>query len=1188
MRKVALFVGIDHYKDTAASQLEGAANDAERLFSTFTAAGFETELLTDRHLKQSGVINEFLQSLTSNLGAGDLFVFYFAGHGKTVPIWGPTGRLPDQQVCVLPHADIHALEAGVIGDGVLPHDLVEKQTSKGGLQRLFVFDACRDFLRAPHARGGGVQESGFAGEGATRNLVTAAGKKGRAGLTVLNSCKNGNLAREIKGRRRGLFSAALESLLKESLKNRNRLAVDGNLLSALTERMRTLADAAGLDPAGQEPDLESVKGQGPLCLYEPESDPGAALRREKLIKLREEFERHLREGRLDEPRRDCAQSTLDRLDEHLDKPAIQALEARLASAVDERRVAAEKQRQEAEGLAADRQRAATAFEAAVAAGTAQAWQDFLREFEGAAGVDAAWLAQARNWLEEEQRRAAEEAARLKDLQEQVASIAAARAAASREAYLGYLERWPQGEYAAEARAALDLIDRDDAAYEAAKRAATEPALEAYLLEFDPGRHGLQARQQLAELRDEALWRGALEGGGIEDFERYEAHAPLKLHLTECRAKLVALRTEREVEVAAAAELERTRKQRAEQRALDDALWAKARASGLFEDYEAYRDNGPLQQHEAECREEMLRLRRERDEEQEWSRLRAEGTEEELRQFLQLRGDSRFAGAARERLEALVAERVRLERKRELRTEFEQCLRDGRLDDADRRCARDVLADLGDVLHAATIAEMQARLTAALDERRAADERERARQQAATAYQAALESNTVEAWESFSSKYAAHATDVEVRKLLAEARRRREAVRNRAAAEAARRQDRHDQAAAVAVARAAATREAWAEYLRRWPKGEYAEEARTALARMESDDEAYAAARAAGTVEAMEAYLRDFEPCRHEAEAKSLLATWRTTAAEETAWQRALAENSAKAYRAYLDGFPHGPNAPLAKEQLAQIETKTIDPAVNGEPESDKGRKPRWLGFAAFVAVTGVALAVGFSLTRPQPIFRMPDPPNGSDRPPQEEVAPPPAPTLDRAGYLSLRPQMVGWLRSVEIDGANKSTAPVGFDDWFAKAQGLAKAGDALAALDVARREAMADNRRAALGWYFNSWVRASPDLAPLKAAGESTSAISQYVTGLLIEELRRNRDGWRSFADTLSKAPVLAMPGDVWLGLIAECANDGAGVEAARAAYERVLTHRAPTKDESEDYFVANYATPRLSLLKQGKSCRNS
>ncbi len=84
--------------------------------------------------------------------------------------------------------------------------------------------------------------------------------------------------------------------------------------------------------------------------------------------------------------------------------------------------------------------------------------------------------------------------------------------------------------------------------------------------------------------------------------------------------------------------------------------------------------------------------------------------------------------------------------------------------------------------------------------------------------------------------------------------------------------------------------------------------------------AYQEARAADTVAAYRAYLRDFPAGTHAAEARARLQWW----LEEDDWQRAARLGTPEAFQRYLGAHPDGRHATEARQRLAAL-------VASGEP-----------------------------------------------------------------------------------------------------------------------------------------------------------------------------------------------------------------------------------------------------------------
>ena len=81
MRRVALFIGVDEYQDSMINDLNCAVSDAQITAGIFQKRGFEIHRLTN-HEANKCVVAAKVNELCKTLDNGDMFVFYFAGHGN--------------------------------------------------------------------------------------------------------------------------------------------------------------------------------------------------------------------------------------------------------------------------------------------------------------------------------------------------------------------------------------------------------------------------------------------------------------------------------------------------------------------------------------------------------------------------------------------------------------------------------------------------------------------------------------------------------------------------------------------------------------------------------------------------------------------------------------------------------------------------------------------------------------------------------------------------------------------------------------------------------------------------------------------------------------------------------------------------------------------------------------------------
>ena len=110
MKKIGLFIGVDHYDDDAIPDLKCAAHDARELAGMFKHRfGYETEVLTHEELARGRRVNTELRRIRQRLEKDDVFIFFFAGHGKTVS--DHMGK--SDQLFLLPDVSGAALGSGI-------------------------------------------------------------------------------------------------------------------------------------------------------------------------------------------------------------------------------------------------------------------------------------------------------------------------------------------------------------------------------------------------------------------------------------------------------------------------------------------------------------------------------------------------------------------------------------------------------------------------------------------------------------------------------------------------------------------------------------------------------------------------------------------------------------------------------------------------------------------------------------------------------------------------------------------------------------------------------------------------------------------------------------------------------------------------------------------------------------------
>ncbi|MFN6977123.1 MAG: peptidoglycan-binding protein, partial [Gemmobacter sp.] len=123
-----------------------------------------------------------------------------------------------------------------------------------------------------------------------------------------------------------------------------------------------------------------------------------------------------------------------------------------------------------------------------------------------------------------------------------------------------------------------------------------------------------------------------------------------------------------------------------------------------------------------------------------------------------------------------------------------------------------------------------------------------------------------------------------------------------------------------------TQAAYRAYLDAWPRGAYAAEARNRIAALSgsaADRAAWADAQRANTIPAYRAYLSTWPRGTFAAEARARIEALQAegTNADRTAWERALAANTVAGYRGYLSAFPRGTFAAEARARIEALQAE---------------------------------------------------------------------------------------------------------------------------------------------------------------------------------------------------------------------------------------------------------------------------
>jgi len=665
MNKYALLIGVNRY-NWLEPGLKGAEADAVDL-ARFLAEqlGFETELLTDSDLgydNQNGSherIEDRLREIGEKLqeAGGGKLLLYFAGHGITTA--------QGEQLLLGPKAGKDALSNPKLGaSGVFSEGLLRDKTEWPGVERAFVFDACRTSdNRPPPARGGVTGRApgpGFPPPEYPEDLV------------VVRSCPPDAIASELTnygedGQNHGLFSAALLSVFRRQAEDELPLELGPELGLKLAQEMQRLArqhikDADPVRKAralAQQPEIHG----GGFQLAE-RSD----YRQQKIVRLTASFENQLEKGNLSEPPGLSCRSILNELRSLIrDSGKLKVLSDRLHAAEED------KKRETARG------QEKRLIETARRLSTIESYAKYLEECrlcefaeEAERFIrDAQIHADLADWDETRQQPNQLSACR-RYLSRHAQGLHAAEARqiieelewgvldrGSSGALEDFCRRWPDGLHRAEAdRLIADLaaaVEKDD---EALYQNCVDDPDGLAAAEWQTDQYRQRAADRLAKLRvltaqkeqeeadrEEALWSGCHEADSEEGYRHYLDQSRLQRYRDGAERLLAAKIADREAKEA------------------DQALWEKV-GNDLAE-LEAAKKHWQTDQYRQRALDRLAELRTAMAEEEQkeiereesfWRECREADSEEGYRRYLDDSRLGRYRDEAERLLAATIADR----------------------------------------------------------------------------------------------------------------------------------------------------------------------------------------------------------------------------------------------------------------------------------------------------------------------------------------------------------------------------------------------------------------------------------------------------------------------------------------------------------------------------------------------------
>ena len=193
MARYGVFVGVDRYENGIVN-LNCSCSDAKALSGYFRKNGFEVTCLCDKDA-HCGKIIETVRGIREKFRQGDLFVFYFAGHGVEYHnahyLIGPTGY-PGEHL---------------LGIGSVTVSALLSESSSEGVNRLFILDCCRSNLI-------GARNLNYACPESRDLALEVCIEEDAQGLPplIINSCSTGEQAFELD--HHGVFTQAMLDILQ--------------------------------------------------------------------------------------------------------------------------------------------------------------------------------------------------------------------------------------------------------------------------------------------------------------------------------------------------------------------------------------------------------------------------------------------------------------------------------------------------------------------------------------------------------------------------------------------------------------------------------------------------------------------------------------------------------------------------------------------------------------------------------------------------------------------------------------------------------------------------------------------------------------------------------------------------------------------------------------------------------------
>ena len=226
MKRKALFVGINDYEGGLVP-LNCACKDANDLCDYFRdVLRYDTHVLRNADILE---VRKKINEVTKDLQRGDVFLFFFAGHGFTVDKGGDT----DRRLATARDPKDHLED----GEGGISLRRLRRLT-KGGYSRVFILDACQTKINAIRAADDVEKKTVSKRDLSIISSIvkTANEVDDVAPLWVINSCNIGDVAYELENN--GLFTWAFIETLMGLRESGEAPVFNETLVSNIANKMR--------------------------------------------------------------------------------------------------------------------------------------------------------------------------------------------------------------------------------------------------------------------------------------------------------------------------------------------------------------------------------------------------------------------------------------------------------------------------------------------------------------------------------------------------------------------------------------------------------------------------------------------------------------------------------------------------------------------------------------------------------------------------------------------------------------------------------------------------------------------------------------------------------------------------------------------------------------------------------------